>query len=344
MRVKPEGLDRHLCKPLAPVYVVTGPEPLLVQEVGDRLRKAALEQGFTERERLEVDARFDWTALAFLADSPSLFATRRLIELRMDGAKPGDEGGRALRRYCDAPPPDTVLLVLLGQLERSAQNSKWFQTLERAGVWIQTWSVETHQLPAWIDARMRARGLVPDRDAVALLADRVEGNLLAAAQEVDRLALTLGGGEVDAPTVVAAVSDNARYDVFDLTDAALAGLDGARLLRILTTLRREGVEPVLVVWAFAREIRTLCALSKDAERGMAIEAVLTRNRVWERRKPIFRKALRRANSDLWRRLLVQCAELDRLVKGQRTGSVWNELLQLSMDMAGRAAFADAGNR
>jgi len=144
--------------------------------------------------------------------------------------------------------------------------------------------------------------------------------------------------------VVAAVSDNARYDVFDLTDAALAGLDGARLLRILTTLRREGVEPVLVVWAFAREIRTLCALSKDAERGMAIEAVLTRNRVWERRKPIFRKALRRANSDLWRRLLVQCAELDRLVKGQRTGSVWNELLQLSMDMAGRAAFADAGNR
>ncbi len=344
MRLKAEGLDRHLVMPLAPVYAVTGPEPLLVQEVGDRLRRAALEQGFTERERLEVDARFDWSGLAFLADSPSLFASRRLIELRMDGAKPGDEGGRALRRYCDAPPPDTVLLVLLGQLERSAQNSKWFQSLDRAGVCIQTWSVETRQLPAWIDARMRSRALVPDREAVMLLADRVEGNLLAAAQEVDRLALTVGAGEVDAPTVMAAVSDNARYDVFDLTDAALAGQDGARLLRILTTLRREGVEPVLVAWAFAREIRTLCTLSKDAEHGMAIDAVLTRHRVWERRKPILRKALARANSGFWRGLLGRCADLDRLVKGQRAGSVWNELLQLSMDMAGRAAFADAGNR
>jgi DNA polymerase-3 subunit delta len=262
----------------------------------------------------------------------------------MEGAKPGDAGGRVLRRYTEFPPPDTVLLVLAGRQDASAQKTKWFQALARAGVWIQTWAVDSHRLPAWIDRRMRSRGLRPDREAIALLADRVEGNLLAAAQEVDRLAVTLGGGAVNADTVLTAVSDSARFDIFDLTDAALGGEGAARILRILTGLRSEGVEPVLIGWALAREIRTLCAMAVDLGQGLGTDAVLTRHRVWARRKPMMKKALGRYDARRWRSLLSDCADLDRVIKGQRTGSAWNELLHLSLDMAGQAGFVAPRDR
>ena len=334
MRLRPEQLAAHLQQPLLPVYLVTGEEPLQLTEAVDAIRSAARAQGFAEREVMQVEPGFDWGALAAAADNLSLFAERRLLELRIPSAKPGDAGGKALTAYAQAPAEENCLLISCGKLDKRQQQSKWFKALEGAGAVLQLWPVEYKALPGWIAQRMRSRGLEPSPEAARLLAERVEGNLLAAAQEVEKLVMLYGTGPVDLETVREAVSDSSRYDVFELVDAALLG-DAPRVSHILDGLRGEGVEPILVLWALSRELRSMETMASALAGGEGLDRVLSANRVWEKRKPPVRAALQRhGNPRRWQAMLYRGARIDRMVKGVEPGNAWDELLQLALLMAG----------
>lgn len=332
MRIKPEQIGAHLKRALAPVYLVFGDEPLQVAETCDVIRAAARAQGYGAREILHAGPGFDWAALTLAASNLSLFAERRLLELRIPGGKPGEAGAEALVNYAAQPAPDTLLLVVCPKLDGATQKSKWFGALEQAGVVVQVWPVTARELPAWIMQRAPAKGMRLSQEAAALLALRVEGNLLAAAQDLEKLYLLHGAAQLDADTVAAAVADSARFDVYDLADSALSG-DAPRAARILNGLRGEGVEPTLVLWALARELRALAGMAHEC-RGANVEQVLVKYHVWDKRKAVIKKALQGRSADYWRGLLRHAARVDRVIKGIATGAVWDELLQLSVGLAG----------
>ena len=332
MRLRPDQLAAHLRKTLARLYLVFGEEPLQALEAADAIRAVARERGH-ERDCLTVETGFDWNSLRQQACSPSLFARLRLLELRMGNAKPGDAGAQALSAYAARPPEDVALLITAGKLDWNTQKSRWFTALDEAGVVVAATPVEPQQLPGWIERRLRSRGLDPVPEAVTLLAERVEGNLLAAAQEIEKLALLADDRELTAQAVLAAVGDSARYSIYDFVDAALLG-QPERVARILNGLRDEGIEPVLVNWALHQESRRLAMLAFARSRGQALEAALAEQKVWEKRKPLLRQASQRLALTDCRRLLRACARTDRTIKGAETGSPWNALLANGLRLAG----------
>lgn len=333
MKLYYDKLGAHLQQGLQPVYLLSGDEPLQLMEAGDAIRRCARESGFAEREVMHVEPGFDWDSLLAASNSLSLFAEQRLIELRMPNGKPGKEGGKVLTEYAANPPSDTVLLITSGKLDRSAQNSKWFKSLDKAGVTLAVWPVEPQALPGWVMQRMRSRGMQPTPEAAQLLAERVEGNMLAAAQEVEKLLLLYGESPIDAQQVEEGVADSARYDIFELVDTALLG-DVPRTSRVVEGLRGEGIEPVLVLWALLREIRSLVQMAAEIEKGGAIEPVMEQFRVWNKRKPPVKAGLRRHNLKRWQLLLRRAGRIDRMIKGIEPGNAWDELLQLALLMAG----------
>lgn len=333
MQLKPEQLETHLDKQLAPVYFISGDEPLRVMESADAVRAAARAQGYEERDVYDVTPSFDWYSLQSATDNLSLFAQRRIIELRMPTGKPGREGGQALRDFAESPPADTLLLVTAGKLEANARKGKWVQALDRAGVVVFVWPLTGGEYRQWVGARMRRRGLQPGDDAVTMLADRVEGNLLACVQEIDKLFLLQGKGPVDADAITELVANSARFDVFALVDAALAGQAG-RCLRILSGLQAEGTVPQVVLWALAREIRMLASMTTAIAGGQSVAAVLASWRVWNTRKSLVGGALQRLRPVQCATMLRDCARIDRVSKGQAGGSAWDELVQLTLVLAG----------
>ncbi len=335
MRLRLPGLKAHLEKEFAPVYLVTGDEPLQTLEAADAIRKAARDRGYSARDILEVDRGFKWHELATEASSLSLFSEQRIIDLRIPSGKPGAEGSKALVEYMERPAEDTLLLITMPKLERSQTNSKWFKAIDRVGAVLQIWPVEGPHLPNWIEQRMRGKGLMPEPGAAALLADRIEGNLLAASQEVEKLLLLHGTGGISCEQLVEAVSDSARYDVFDLVDSALAGKSD-RSLRILHGLRGEGTAPPVVLWALAREVRMLAELAFQVKGGMDPQrAVGARREVWEKRKPLVARALQRLPVQSWRRLLGLCADADRAVKGRLKSDPWLLFEEIATRMSGK---------
>ncbi|KAB2932086.1 MAG: DNA polymerase III subunit delta [Candidatus Contendobacter sp.] len=333
MRVRPDQLAAHLRKTLAPLYLVFGEEPLQAREAADAIRVTARERGCDERECLTVETGFDWTTLRQRAASRSLFAGRRLLELRLGNAKPGDAGAKALVEYAARPVDDTILLITAGKLDWQIQKSRWFVALDGAGAVVQAAPVEPGQLSGWVERRLRSRGLNPTPDAVTLLSERVEGNLLAAAQEIEKLALQATGPELTVEVVLAAVGDSARYSIYDFVDAALSGKP-ERVARILDGLRGEGVEPVLINWALHQEVRRLAALAFTQDRGQALETALAEQKVWDKRKPLLRQALQRLTLSDCRDLLRACAQTDCLIKGAEVGSPWDALLANGLRLAG----------
>lgn len=333
MKLRLEQLEAHLASGVAPIYLVSGDEPLLVQEACDSIRAAARARGYSERVVFSVEPSFDWNSLMETAMGMSLFAEQRLIELRLPGGKPGEAGAKALIRYAERPAEGNLLLISLPRLDKAAQSSKWFGALERAGVVVQPWPPGAAQLPGWVTQRMRGKGMRPTPEAAAALAGLVEGNLLACAQEIDKLLLLHGPGAIGVEDVMDAVADSARFDVFALADSALAG-EAARSLRVLRGLRDEGVEPVLIAWALVREIRTLAALSQGLNQGRKLFALFQQHRIWEKRQPLMEQALKRHDlAQLWAMLRLG-ARIDRVIKGQAAGNVWDELIQLCVMMAG----------
>lgn len=340
MRLNADDLEGHLQRGLAPVYVLSGDEPLLVQEAADAVRSAAREAGYAERTVLFAEPGFDWGELTEQTASLSLFAERRLVELRLPSGRPGDAGSRALSGYAGDPPADTLLLVVCGHLDRDARNSKWFRALEQAGVAVQVWSVPATALPQWIASRFRRHGLEASVEALELLAARTEGNLLAAAQEIDKLALLADGDRVDVSLVAEVVGDSARFDVFGLSDAALAG-EHARAQRTLEGLRGEGVDPVLVLWALTRDVRLLAQLAHRLEEGESPASAFRALDIWRRRQPLFRQALDRHGLRACHHLVFRAARADLLVKGAMTeaitGHAWREMVELTALVSGAGA-------
>lgn len=337
MKLNPAQLGKHLQGTLSPVYVISGDEPLLCQEAADAIRAATRQQGFSERQVFNADNNFDWGNLLQAGASLSLFAEKRLLELRIATGKPSDKGA-ALLEYLARPAEDTVLLISLPKLDGNAQKSKWGKALiDGQNVqFVQIWPVDAHQLPQWIRQRLAQAGLSASAEAVDMIAIRVEGNLLAAAQEIEKLKLLAEGTQIDVDTVQAAVADSARFDVFGLIDAALNG-EAAHALRMLEGLRGEGVEPPVILWALAREIRLLATLAQQHAQGMPLDKAFSSARppVWDKRRPLVSKALQRLSASRWAALLEDAQQIDAQIKGQAMGDPWSGLSLLTLSLCGQ---------
>ncbi|ADJ27418.1 DNA polymerase III subunit delta [Nitrosococcus watsonii] len=338
MRVKLEQLAAHLERgTLAPVYLLFGDEPLLIEEGADLIRSRAQSQGFYEREVMHIERGFDWAQLQWATKGLSLFAARRLIELRLPKNAVSEAGTKVLRTYGENPSPDTLLLIISDKLERRHQVSRWFSALEQTGVVVQIFKVDISSLSRWIEHRLRSRSLSLTQEAVAVLVERLEGNLLACAQEIDRLALLFPKETIDASRVEEIVADNARYDVFRLMESALAG-DVVQIARIWRGLQAEGVEPVIVVGALAWELRRLARMARACAQGKPVDQTLREQRVWERRKIMTKKALSRHSVHRWLLFLQQLGKIDCMVKGAVRGRPWEAILQLCLAIAGAELF------
>lgn len=334
MQLRLEQLASHLQKPLAPLYLISGDVPLFMQEACDAIRIAAHAQGYVERQTFHVESGFAWQSLMSAANNFSLFSDKQLLELRVTGSSLGDAGNKTIQAYAAKPAADKVLLVTMNKLEASTQRSAWFQAVANAGVVMQLWPLEKAQLPRWISERLVKAQLQVEPAGVQLLADYAEGNLLAAQQEIDKLQLIYNSNNViKAEEIAQTINDNARFDVFALSDAALQG-DSKRVIRILGNLKGEGAETVLILWALTRELRSLVNQARLLTQGIAVEKILQEQRVWDKRKPLVRAALQRHSLARLQQLLKQASVVDYMIKGLQTGNVWDELADLSLALAG----------
>lgn len=339
MRLDGEQLAQHLSRGVKPLYVLHGEETLLTLEAADRIRKRCVEEGYGEREVLTVEAGFDWSQLKNTGDSLSLFSAKRLLELRIPSGKPGNDGAEALRNYAAALPPDTVTVVVLPKLDRTQLSSGWFEALDGAGVVVAANPVPLARLGQWISGRLAQHGQQADQETLEFLVGRVEGNLLAAHQEVQKLALLFPPGMLTLASVKDAVLDVARFDVFQLGEALLGG-DTARFVRVLEGLRGEGVAPPLVLWNIAEEARALLHVSTGIAAGRSPVQLMRDARVWGARADLMPKAARRLSANQLEDALLHAARVDRMIKGLAAGDVWNELLQLGLRLAPATAGRD----
>ena len=321
MKIQANQLSSHLLKSLAPCYLVTGDEFLLVDEALDAIRESARGRGFISRELHIATTGFDWNALTASTGNYSLFAEQRIIELRLPTGKPGKAGSAAIIDLVEQSGSELLFIVTGPKLDRSSSASKWAKSIEQKGVSLPLWPIGVRELPGWIANRMRAVGLQPDRDAVTLIADRVEGNLLAAQQEIEKLRLILGAGKVSAEAANDAVANSSRYDVYKLTDAALAG-DANRSVKILGGLRAEGVEPVIVIWALTRELRVLATLDDVIRQGGDLGGAMQKSGVWRNRQTLVRSCIGRHRHGDFHTMLKATGRADAAAKGQRAGNPW----------------------
>jgi DNA polymerase III subunit delta len=337
VRIDTEQLAQHLGRGLKSLYTIHGEETLLALEAADRIRRRCHQDGYTEREILTVEAGFDWSQLAMSARSLSLFGSRRLLELRIPSGKPGNEGAEALRAYAADLPPDTIGLIALPKLDRSQLSSGWFEALDAAGATVAANPVPLARLPQWLAGRLALQEQHADQQTIEFLVDRVEGNLLAAHQEVQKLALLFPAGQLDPAQVKDAVLDVARYDVFKLGEALLAA-DAARFVRMLDGLRGEGTAAPLVLWAIAEEARAMLYVKSGLAAGRALPQLLREARIWGGRAELAPKAVRRFTTRTLEDALLHAATIDRMIKGLANGDVWDELMQLGF----RLVLTEAG--
>jgi len=336
MPTSPEQLPRLLERTLAPCYLLSGEEVLVVNECADQVREAARKAGYSEQTRWTIEAGFDWDNLGVSTQSLSLFAERRLIELRLPNSKPGDAGAQFIKEFAENPPADTVLLVIAGKLDKTQRESMWVRALEQAGTHVQVRALDARQLPAWITQRMQSKGLQPEAGVVDVLAWHLEGNLLAAAQEVDKLVMRIGRGTVTRADVEQCLADNSRFTIYQWVDAALAG-NAAGARRMLVSLRGDGTEPILLQWALVRELHSLAPLAAKRARGQNEAAVLAA--VWQSRKALVGAALKRHPASAWMGFVRRAARIDRLLKGRARGDAWLELERLILSIAGTKGLA-----
>lgn len=335
MESQPEQLAGQLASgPLKPAYLIAGAETLRVLEAADAVRAAARAQGISEREVFEAEGNQrepDWSAMESSFNAPSLFASRRLVELRLPTGKPGKEGSRVICEFCANPPADVVLLVTAGEWSKK-HAGKWSEAIGRIGVISLAYPVKPHELAGWIDQRLRSRGLKADRDAVQQLAERVDGNLLAAAQEVEKLALLANGETIDLARMESLVADSARYDVFRVIDAALNG-QPAQLARMLSGLKAEGEAVPALLGMVVMELQRTAALARIEVRGGNIAAEFKAQRIWDSKQPMYRRALQRHPAPRWEAFVSQAGRVDRMAKGRERGDPWIALERLLLAVA-----------
>ena len=331
MKIYPEKLNDQLGLDHT-LYVVMGDEPLVVQESCDRIRAHLRGQGF-ERELFHVEGQFEWDDVLHSANSMGLFAEQKLLEVRIPNGKPGDSGAKGLAALIGLLTPDTRALVVLPRLDRSGQNSKWFKGLEKAGLVVQIFPVDRSRLPGWVRGRFKEAGLLPSREAVDALVDRVEGNQLAAVQEIERIRLISNKTEISAEEVVNSVADAARFDVFMLIDAALAQ-DAPRVVKVSDGLRAEGAAPIVVLAMVAREVRMLLAMTDQKRAGGDIGKLMGVYRVFPKRKPIVERCVAARTYQEILGLMPLLVNADRMAKGMTAGDPWTCIREILLSIAG----------
>lgn len=339
MQLRPQQLASHLAGKLAPIYLLSGDEPLQLREALDRIRAAARIAGFTERTALHVDASFDWGLLQHSANSLSLFADKRLLDLTINlaGGKIGETAARAIADYAARPHPDHLLVMNFGRLEAKTKKSRWYRQVQAVGVTLEVWPIPPSSLPAWVQERATRLGLHLTDAATLFLAERGEGNLLALAQELEKLYLLHGAATVDIDQAVSAVADSARFQPFDLVDSTLLA-DARRTVRILAGLQQEAVAPQLVLGTLTWELRALAQMARRLSRGERLEQLLQEQRLWQARRRALQTALDRHPAAHWLEVLAAAVDVDRTLKGLAPGNAWDELRQLSLLICGVRIF------
>jgi DNA polymerase-3 subunit delta len=332
MRISSEQLSRHLQKQLAPLYTVFGDELLLSIEAADLIRTKARQAGYIEREIFTIDHYFNWADLRQSSSSLSLFGERRIMDIRIPSGKPGIQGSAAIEAYCHSLPPDTVTLVTLPKIDKQGSAAKWFQALEKSGVMIPVSPVERGRLPAWIGQRLEMQEQRAEPETLQFLAGKVEGNLLAAHQELKKLALLYPAGMLSFSQVKDAVLDVARYDVFKLSIAMMAA-DTVRYTRILEGLQGEGTALPFIVATLAGQIRSLIVILKGRDSGKPLMQLMNQTRVWGDQQKIVESAASRLSTKQLVQALLHTAKIDRISKGVAQGDAWDELLQLGLSLA-----------
>ena len=336
MNITANKLAASLKKQLPKIIWLMGDEPLQMQEAADLIRATAKNYGITEREVFDVGANFAWQSLLDASASLSLFGDSKLVEVRLGASKAGKSGGEAIRKLCNdlVNSPD-VFLFSSNKLDAAQTKSAWYKAVDQAGLIVQIWPVNATQLPQWINERCRATGLALEPAAANLLAEKVEGNLLAAAQEIEKLRLFVNEGDVlSAENLLLLIEDASRYSLFDLADACLEG-KGNRATRILRGLQAEGTEAPLLLWALAREVRQVCHLAYKLNDGLPFDTLCQQLRIWDARKPLYFKASHRLSLSQAQQLLQLASRCDQAIKG--SGEPLNDLLlQLVIQFSGQA--------
>ena len=335
MKIKPEQLKAQLKKlsQALPIYLVTGDEPLISGESCDLLRAHLRQQGFTEREVLHADASFSWESTLESANSLSLFAERKIIEIRLGSQKLNKQSSDMLQRYLSNPSPDNALIIIADRMDKSAKQSAWFKKVEDVGLVVEVWPVEVAQLPRWLEQRAAALGLQLNPAAIQLLSDRIEGNLLAAKQELDKLALLYPDTTITEAEITGVVSDSSRFDIFALTDAILAA-QSARCQHILQVLKQEGTDATIILWALTREVRTLYRIKRALEQGQNLDQLCQKERIWGKRKNLVGNACRRLSHAALEEMLQKAGRADQAIKGQSRENPWILLSQITLAFSG----------
>jgi len=334
MKLALNQLSRHVTTTLAPIYLLSGDEILLQLEAVDAIRQAAQQQGYHDRQQFQHTSSFDWQQLMVAANSQSLFSSQSLLELTLPTGKPGDKGAKMITAYAANPPKDKVLLITTPKLPASSTKTTWVKAIERVGVSITIWPIKPEQLPQWLTQRLHKVGLKATHAAALLLAERFEGNLLAASQAIEKLRLHHGDNTTLSEADIAqAVSDHARFDVFSLVDHAVAG-NPRKVLRIFNAIQAEAGEPTVILWALSREIRQLSQMAVALQKNTPLSQVMQQHHVWEKRKPLVKKALARHTAATLAALLQRASQIDSIIKGATLGDKWLALEQLSLQLAG----------
>ncbi|MBK7646850.1 MAG: DNA polymerase III subunit delta [Betaproteobacteria bacterium] len=329
MLLKGDQLAAHLERELRPLYVVYGDDPLLVIEAADAIRAKSRQQGYSEREVLTVLPHFDWGSLLAAGGNLSLFGDKKLIDLRIPTGKPGKEGGAALQQWCQNLSMDNLLLITLPELDWRDEKAVWFTALLNAGVTIKLMAPPLAELPGWIAGRLRRQQQSADLDSLKFIAERVEGNLLAAHQEIQKLGLLYPTGQLSITQIRDAVLNVARYDIDGLREALLSG-DVGRLARTLDGLMQEGEAPPLILWAMSEEIRALTIIRAGMDAGKPMDMLLKDAKVWGPRANPVKKALQRLSTTALEAALQHAGKIDRLAKGIGHGNIWEEFLRLGL--------------
>lgn len=332
MKLSFQQLAGHLQKTLLPVYLITGNEPFLLQEAKNSIRQKALSLGFTERQLLESSKDFDWNVLLESTNTLSLFSDKCCLELKLI-QKPAATNSKILIQAIEKIPATKILLITSDKLDSATQKTTWFQAINAAGAIISIWPFDTKQFQWWVEQRLSQHRLQLDSTSVQYLMQQTEGNLLAAAQEIEKLALCFSNGPVSYEDVKKQLSDNAKFDIFVLVDTVLQR-NSKRALRILSGLRNEGIEPTLILWVLTREIRTLIYILDDIKRKIPWTTITKQHQIWEKRQPLIQGAIKFHTTKKLHSFLLQAAKIDQIIKGAQKGNSWDELNELALCLSG----------
>lgn len=332
MKIQAEQLIPLLTKNIVPLYLVSGDEFLLVQEACDTIRKYAATAGYSEREVFYVESGFNWESFLTSANNLSLFGDRILIELHLK-SKLTENGSKTLQNYLKNPAQDKTILIITNKLNAAEQKTTWFKTIDTHGIILQIWPIEQAQLPSWLIQRLKAAGLNTDREGLQLLTDYVSGNLLAAVQEIEKLSLLYGSGNLTQEQISTAITDNSHFNIFNLLDAAINN-QVAAVNRIFTRLKSENTEPTLILWTITNELRSLINISFDIKQGLSTDQAITKNHVWYNRKSLVKKTLAKYNLAELQNFLKSALHLDLIIKGANNQHLlWHELEKFYLNFA-----------